>query len=160
MTAGAGVHHPHPRAHAARHPGSLFLGVLPWLGHAHTGHVPFRPCRAFQLGLADAWDIVYRPRRLGQKTGWFHAPTTSAVPLPPLPSSWASRVIDSTYETRNARTSPGDGGHVMSEIGEAVAGRLDPAQATQLSLLVDLEAGWENMRKAPADDAGADALLR
>ena len=47
----------------------------------------------------------------------------------------------------------------MSEIGEAVARKLDPAQATQLSLLVDLEAGWENMRKAPADDAGADAFL-
>lgn len=48
----------------------------------------------------------------------------------------------------------------MSEIGEAAARKLDPAQATQLSLLVDLEAGWENMRKAPADDAGADAFLR
>jgi hypothetical protein len=48
----------------------------------------------------------------------------------------------------------------MSEIGEAAARKLDPAQATQLSLLVDLEAGWENMRRASADDAGAAAFLR
>jgi hypothetical protein len=38
----------------------------------------------------------------------------------------------------------------MSETRAGVAGTLDPAQAAELSLLVDLEARWENLRKAPA----------
>jgi hypothetical protein len=43
----------------------------------------------------------------------------------------------------------------MSQITEAQIGNLDPTQATELSALVDLEACWENLRKAPGrhDDA-------
>jgi hypothetical protein len=37
----------------------------------------------------------------------------------------------------------------MTTNSEAPAGNLDPAQATELSLLVDLEACWENLRKPP-----------
>jgi hypothetical protein len=36
----------------------------------------------------------------------------------------------------------------MPEIAEAPVGSLDPAQAAELSLLVDLEARWESLRKA------------
>ena len=37
----------------------------------------------------------------------------------------------------------------MPEVKEASVRTLDPAQATELSLLVDLEARWENLRKTP-----------
>jgi hypothetical protein len=40
----------------------------------------------------------------------------------------------------------------MLEMREASAGTRDPAQATELSLLVDLEARWENLRKTPSPD--------
>ena len=40
----------------------------------------------------------------------------------------------------------------MVEMRETSAGTLDPAQATELSLLVDLEARWENLRKTPSPD--------
>jgi hypothetical protein len=38
----------------------------------------------------------------------------------------------------------------MPEMRETSALNLDPTQAAQLSLLVDLEARWENLRKPPA----------
>ena len=40
----------------------------------------------------------------------------------------------------------------MPEISEASVGDLDSAQATALSVLVDLEAHWENMRKIRSRD--------
>jgi hypothetical protein len=40
----------------------------------------------------------------------------------------------------------------MLEMSKASAGTRDPAQATELSLLVDLEARWENLRKTPSPD--------
>jgi len=45
----------------------------------------------------------------------------------------------------------------MPEMTEGSIGKRDPVQATELSLLVDLEARWENLRKAPAgeQDAGS-----
>ena len=44
----------------------------------------------------------------------------------------------------------------MPEMKEASVNTLDPAQATELALLVDLEALWENLRKTPfqASEAG------
>ena len=36
----------------------------------------------------------------------------------------------------------------MPEMREEAVSTLDPAQAAELSLLVDLEAHWENLRKA------------
>jgi hypothetical protein len=48
----------------------------------------------------------------------------------------------------------------MPEMKEASAGTLDPAQATKLALLVDLEARWENLRKAPLQPAEAGANTR
>jgi hypothetical protein len=47
----------------------------------------------------------------------------------------------------------------MSEIRDT-AGKLDPAQATELSLLIDLEACWENMRKAPGAASEVDTTSR
>jgi hypothetical protein len=47
----------------------------------------------------------------------------------------------------------------MTELRDAV-GKLDPAQATELSLLIDLEACWENMRKAPGGDLGVGVTPR
>src|SRR5438477_11889072 len=38
----------------------------------------------------------------------------------------------------------------MSDITLAAAPTLEPAQATELCLLLDLEARWENLRRAPA----------
>ena len=40
----------------------------------------------------------------------------------------------------------------MSEMRETSVGNLDPAQATELALLVDLEARWENLRQTPSRD--------
>ena len=40
----------------------------------------------------------------------------------------------------------------MRALTEASVGNLDPAQATELSLLVDLEACWENLRKTPSPE--------
>jgi len=38
----------------------------------------------------------------------------------------------------------------MPEMREASVGNLNPAQAAELSLLVDLEARWENLRRPPS----------
>jgi hypothetical protein len=40
----------------------------------------------------------------------------------------------------------------MPEIRQAAVGYRNPAQAIELSLLVDLEACWENLRKTPQGD--------
>jgi hypothetical protein len=40
----------------------------------------------------------------------------------------------------------------MSELKEAISGGLAPAQAAELSLLVDLEARWENLRQTSPGD--------
>ena len=45
----------------------------------------------------------------------------------------------------------------MHRISETQAGNLGPAQAAELSLLVDLEALWENLRK-PATQSGSLTL--
>src|SRR4051812_12230726 len=42
----------------------------------------------------------------------------------------------------------------MPEMREASPGHLDPAQAAELSLLVDLEAHWDNLRKSPSQVTG------
>ena len=51
----------------------------------------------------------------------------------------------------------------MSGLNEASPPNRQAAQATELSLLVDLEARWENLRKAPSQDLagehGTDDLL-
>jgi len=41
----------------------------------------------------------------------------------------------------------------MPEMKEASVKTLDPAQASELALLVDLEARWENLRKTPSQAA-------
>ena len=46
----------------------------------------------------------------------------------------------------------------MLEMKEAAVSTLHPAQAADLSLLVDLEARWENLHKTPRPEAGAAAL--
>jgi hypothetical protein len=40
----------------------------------------------------------------------------------------------------------------MFELKEAISGSLGPAQAAELSLLVDLEARWENLRQTSPGD--------
>lgn len=48
----------------------------------------------------------------------------------------------------------------MTQISEVQFANLDPAQATELSLLVDLEACWENLRKAPSRHVDAGPRLK
>src|SRR5712692_702967 len=48
----------------------------------------------------------------------------------------------------------------MPEMKEASVRTLDPAQATELALLVDLEARWENLRKTPLQTAEAGATTQ
>ena len=45
----------------------------------------------------------------------------------------------------------------MSELKEAISRSLGPAQAADLSLLVDLEARWENLRKTPLQPPEAES---
>jgi hypothetical protein len=70
----------------------------------------------------------------------------------PSPSSWEGLVDDNTHGMHNHRTSFRESRKFMQESREASVGNLDPAQATELSLLVDLEARWENLRKTPLRD--------
>src|SRR5262249_50399419 len=48
----------------------------------------------------------------------------------------------------------------MTEVRDTAAGTPDPAQAAALALLLDEEAGWENLRQAPADDPGVGGSPR
>jgi hypothetical protein len=48
----------------------------------------------------------------------------------------------------------------MPEMSKVPAGQLDPAQAAELSRLVDLEACWENLRKGPRPGPAAVSLTR
>jgi hypothetical protein len=48
----------------------------------------------------------------------------------------------------------------MLEINEASTGIVDPAQATSLSLLVDLEARWENLRTSRSRDPQVGSSLQ
>jgi hypothetical protein len=48
----------------------------------------------------------------------------------------------------------------MSEVRDDTAGQLDPTQATELSLLIDLEARWENLRRSPGGGPGAGGDAR
>ena len=48
----------------------------------------------------------------------------------------------------------------MPEMKEASVRPLAPAQATELALLVDLEARWENLRKTPSQTAQAGATTQ
>ncbi len=48
----------------------------------------------------------------------------------------------------------------MPEMKEASVRTRDPAQASELALLVDLEARWENLRKIPSQAAEAGATMQ
>jgi hypothetical protein len=48
----------------------------------------------------------------------------------------------------------------MPEMKETSVRTLDPAQASELALLVDLEARWENLRKTPSQTAEAGAAMQ
>ncbi len=72
--------------------------------------------------------------------------------FPPLPSSWQGLVVDNNHALRKARLFPCERRNFMPAMREASVGNLDPAQATELSLLVDLEARWENLRKTASLD--------
>src|SRR5260370_16168919 len=61
---------------------------------------------------------------------------------------------------RNAPMSTYGSRNFMAQISEAQVGNLDPAQATELSLLVELEACWENLRKATARHVDAGSRLK
>jgi hypothetical protein len=47
----------------------------------------------------------------------------------------------------------------MSEMGSTSIGMLDPLQASELAMLVDLEAHWENLRKTPSRDSDGKLTL-
>src|SRR5205807_3790617 len=61
--------------------------------------------------------------------------------------SWAGPAVDDTSILRDARLTPYESRNFMSEMSRAASGSLDPVQAVELALLVDLEARWENLRK-------------
>jgi hypothetical protein len=48
----------------------------------------------------------------------------------------------------------------MTQMSEAPVGNLDPAQATELALLVDLEARWENLREHSPPRAKVEISLK
>jgi hypothetical protein len=48
----------------------------------------------------------------------------------------------------------------MPEMQAASVGDLDPAQVTELSVLVDLEARWENTRKVPSQDLAVRSTVQ
>jgi len=48
----------------------------------------------------------------------------------------------------------------MLQISETPVSNLDPAQATELSLLVDLEARWENLRKPTSERVGVGIVMK
>src|SRR6516165_10794351 len=48
----------------------------------------------------------------------------------------------------------------MPEMSKIPGGQLDPAQAADLSRLVDLEACWENLRQGPPPGPGAMPLTQ
>lgn len=48
----------------------------------------------------------------------------------------------------------------MHERGEAAVRELAPAQAAELSLLVELEAGWQNLRKGPSRPPEATSVTQ
>jgi hypothetical protein len=70
-----------------------------------------------------------------------------------LPSSWEGPVVDDRYTVLDEWTLPRKGRKFMSELDKASVGTLDPAQARELAVLVDLEARWENLRYGPSRDS-------
>jgi hypothetical protein len=66
-----------------------------------------------------------------------------------------------TYDMRNPGTSSCESEpFFMPNMVEAYSGNLDSTQAVELSLLVDLEARWENLRKHPLRDGEKGAALQ
>src|SRR5690242_16994106 len=60
---------------------------------------------------------------------------------------------------RDVRTFPHERKNFMPETRENPAGTVDPAQAADLSQLVNLEAHWENLRKAPCGEPERELTL-
>src|SRR5262249_46319944 len=80
--------------------------------------------------------------------------------LAPLQSSWEGPGADTTRVLRNARTAPCERRIFMAKLTEAPSGILDPAQVAELSLLVDLEARWENLRTIRSQDPEGGATTQ
>src|SRR3979411_2936105 len=72
-------------------------------------------------------------------------------------SSWEDLVADGVYIRCEARMAPCESRSCMSAMKDFSDGNLDPAQAAELALLVELEARWENMRTASSRSAVAEA---
>jgi len=66
-------------------------------------------------------------------------------------------VVDNICARRNAQPVLSESRNLMLEMKEAALGTMQPGQAADLSLLVDLEARWENLRKTPAPNVEASA---
>src|SRR4051812_17239250 len=67
----------------------------------------------------------------------------------PIPSRWESLGVDNIWAMREVQTFPHKRKNSMPETKETTVGTIDPAQAADLCQLVNLEAHWENLRKAP-----------
>jgi hypothetical protein len=65
--------------------------------------------------------------------------------------------VENAFDAQR-RIFPCESRYFMPERIEAAARNLDPKQAAELALLVELEARWENLRKTPAQapDVGSD----
>src|SRR5262245_49013168 len=64
------------------------------------------------------------------------------------PRQWEGPAVDRGGNV-GRRTVPCESRHFMAETMEAAFASLDAAQATELAVLVELEACWENLRKTP-----------
>src|ERR1700722_9556562 len=74
--------------------------------------------------------------------------------FPPLPSSEEGTVIDDSCPLRHDQMLPCESRRFMSETSRASVGNLDPAQARELAVLVEMEARWENLRKTSSRGSG------
>src|SRR5207245_7669879 len=78
--------------------------------------------------------------------------------IPRLPSSWEGLLVDNTHAIRKPLDiSTRRSRKTMPEIQEAYVVNIDAAQAAELSLLVDLEARWENLRRSPLQPQERDS---
>src|SRR5207253_153788 len=117
--------------------------------HVHRFSVSGNPLRAHNPSSLFL-PIGYLRQRNGRKRRGWDAPAPAIIPAcrrcrqvgktrPPITNGDGQRRM-SLWERRN----------FMAEMREAAVSIPGVAQATELSLLVELEARWENLRHAPA----------
>src|SRR5262245_22228540 len=116
---------------------------------------------ARSMGVALSSVIGYPPRGKGLAGEGFNAPARVIVPISArCHQAGKSRQSITTVTRPDRRMSPCESRNIMPETREATMRNLDPAQATELSLLVELEARWENLRKALPREPAAGSVTQ